>query len=124
MHITELSESVHQTKVIESSPERRKKEIQGNAIIDYPRENATVLRVIDGDTIETDLGIIRLLGINAPEKYKHYSEDATEFLMQIKNQTIEVLRDRIDEDKYDRKLRYIYFEGKNLNIDIVEKGGN
>ncbi|MEK6859400.1 MAG: hypothetical protein AABX54_01165 [Nanoarchaeota archaeon] len=32
--------------------------------INYEREKAFVLRVIDGDTIETDLGTIRLLGVN------------------------------------------------------------
>ncbi len=38
-----------------------------NANQEYPREPATVIRVVDGDTIETDLGTIRLLGINTPK---------------------------------------------------------
>ena len=39
---------------------------------EYEFEEAIVIRVIDGDTIETDLGTVRLLGINTPEKGKPY----------------------------------------------------
>jgi len=99
-----------------------KTDIQGNVIIDYPKENATVLRIIDGDTIETDLGMIRLLGINTPEKGKFYYSEAKEYLQKIENQSIQILRDKTNYDKYDRKLRYVFYENKNLNIALVERG--
>jgi len=41
----------------------------GKAI--YQLEKANLTRVIDGDTIDTNLGKIRLLGINTPEKKEH-----------------------------------------------------
>jgi endonuclease YncB( thermonuclease family) len=37
-------------------------EITGNAVLE--REKANLTRAVDGDTIETSLGTIRLLGIN------------------------------------------------------------
>jgi len=46
----------------------------------YEIKTANLTRAIDGDTIETDIGIIRLLGINTPEKKQAYYEEAKEFL--------------------------------------------
>jgi len=38
------------------------------------------------------------------------------------NKTLELERDREDLDKYSRKLRYIFFEDRFLNLEIVERG--
>ncbi len=88
----------------------------------YEKEPAEVLRIVDGDTIETNLGTVRLLGINTPEKGKPYYEEAKQFLSQIENKTIFLLRDKEDIDKYQRLLRYVFYNNRNLNIEIVEKG--
>lgn len=89
---------------------------------DYETEKVFVLEVIDGDTIKTNISEIRLLGINAPERKKAYYNEAKEFLREIENKTIEVLRDFEDLDKYDRKLRYVFYNNRFLNIEILENG--
>ncbi len=89
----------------------------------YQKEPAIVLKVIDGDTIETNLGTIRLLGINTPEKNKPYYQEAKDFLSsKIQNRTIEILRDKEDIDRYNRKLRYVFYKDSLINIEIVSAG--
>jgi len=102
-----------------------KTSLTGNSInsVNYEREQATLTRVIDGDTLELDSGEhVRLLGINTPEKNMPYSQFGKNFLLKFVNKTIELERDREDLDKYSRKLRYIYYEDRFLNLEIVEKG--
>jgi|SRR3989344_6012280 len=89
---------------------------------EYEKEECFVNRVIDGDTIETNIGTIRLLGINTPEKKMPYYQEATNYLKQIENKSVEVLRDREDIDKYDRKLRYIFYEDRLMNVEILQEG--
>lgn len=89
---------------------------------EYEKESCFAERVIDGDTIVCDNQTIRLLGINTPEKKMPYYPEAKDFLMQIENKTIEVLRDKEDNDKYNRKLRYIFYENELLNVQILQQG--
>jgi len=95
---------------------------------EYKKEPATLLRVIDGDTIVVSGDTIgnnthiRMLGINTPEKKMPFSNDAKNFLQQFENKTIFLLRDKEDIDKYDRKLRYVFFEDRLLNKEILENG--
>ena len=99
-----------------------------NTNVNYEKETAVLNRVIDGDTIVVtgdtigNLTHIRLLGINTPEKKMPYADDAANFLKQFVNKTIELERDKTDLDKYQRKLRYIFFEDRLINLEIVEKG--
>jgi len=97
----------------------------GEAVIDnnkYQREKCFVGRVIDGDTIVCNNQSTRLLGINTPEKKMPYYEEAKEFLQEIENKSVEVLRDKEDEDKYNRKLRYVFYENRLLNVEILQEG--
>lgn len=89
---------------------------------DYERESAFILRAVDGDTIVTDKGEVRLLGINTPEKKRYYYLEAKNFLAGFENKSVEILRDDEDVDKYSRKLRYVFYEGRLLNVEILEKG--
>ncbi len=97
-------------------------EIISDKSLSYTKEPAFVLKVIDGDTIETDKGIVRLLGINTPEKNKPYYNDAKNFLKIIENHRIDILRDKTDKDKYNRSLRYIFYNNSTINVEILEKG--
>jgi len=103
--------------------------LTGKSISDsknYEREKVFVERVIDGDTIVYRIGNIsqhcRLLGINTPEKKMPYYQEAKDFLKQIENKTVDILRDNEDEDKYNRKLRYIFYEDRLLNVEILQEG--
>lgn len=97
--------------------------LTGKTIKDYSRENAIVKKVIDGDTIETDIGIVRLLGINTPEKNKPLYQEAKDFLInEIENKSIELLRDHQDLDRYGRKLRYVFYNNSLLNVEIIQRG--
>jgi len=89
---------------------------------EYEKEACFAGRVIDGDTIVCGNQTIRLLGINTPEKKMPYYQEAKNFLIQIENKTIEVLRDKEDEDKYNRKLRYVFYENEMLNAKILQEG--
>ncbi len=86
-------------------------------------ETAYIDRVIDGDTIKSNETSIRLLGINCPEKGEKYSSEAKAFLENlVLNETVilEFGKDRYD--KYNRTLAYLFIDGKNINLKLVEEG--
>lgn len=95
---------------------------------EYPKEPATLIKITDGDTIHVLINgedlTIRMLGINAPEKNMPLANASKEFLEQFLNQTVYLQRDKEDEDKYYRKLRYVFAENgsRNLNIELLELG--
>ncbi len=90
---------------------------------EYEKESAFVIKIIDGDTVETNLGTIRFLGINTPEKGKPYYQEAKDFLIKnIENKSVEILRDATDTDQYKRKLRYVFYDNRLINVEILEKG--
>ena len=88
----------------------------------YEKENAIVTRIIDGDTIETSIGKVRLLGINTPEKNNMGYEEAGEFLKPLEGKEIELERGIENKDKYSRLLRYVFFGNKLVNKEILENG--
>ncbi len=90
----------------------------GKAVHEVRKTNIT--RVIDGDTLETNLGKIRLLGMNAPEKNQYYYEEAKNFLKKFEGEEVEL---RIKEkDKYKRFLAYVFYQDKNINEEILLRG--
>ena len=90
-------------------------------LIDY--EITNVERVIDGDTIVTINETIRLLGINSPERGELYYEEAKELLENlILNETVRLKFGKTKYDRYQRVLAYIYFENKNVNLEIIKQG--
>ncbi|MEK6859397.1 MAG: thermonuclease family protein [Nanoarchaeota archaeon] len=93
----------------------------------YQKESAFVIRVVDGDTIHVNINgedeTIRLLGVNTPEKKKPYYQEAKDFLInEIENKSIELLRDKENIDKYERKLRYVFYNERLIDVEILEKG--
>jgi micrococcal nuclease len=93
----------------------------------FVRESGIVTKVVDGDTIHVNINgkdeIIRFLGINTPEKGKEYYEEAKNFLInEIGNRQVEILGDITDKDQYGRKLRYVFYENRLINLEILEQG--
>lgn len=94
----------------------------GNVI--YENEIGNVTRVIDGDTVELENGDdVRLLGINTPEKKEEYYNEAKEYLKdRVEGKQVILRKGFEDKDRYNRKLRFIYLNDKNVNIELVENG--
>jgi micrococcal nuclease len=80
-------------------------------------DTATVLRVIDGDTIEVSVAgmaeKVRLIGVDTPETVdprkpvEHFGKEASTFTRQLVDGKKVVLRDELggqDRDKYGRLL--------------------
>ncbi|MBM3233966.1 thermonuclease family protein [Candidatus Pacearchaeota archaeon] len=95
-------------------------EVKITGKVTYERITINVTRVIDGDTIETEIGKVRLLGINTPEKKNPGYQEAKDFLVQFEGKKIE-LEDR-GKDKYQRTLGYLYYQNKLINSEILKFG--
>ncbi len=90
---------------------------------------AKVLRVIDGDTLELEVGgtkaVVRLIGINAPEKNECLFNEATSLVekLAIKNVYIFTDESQGEKDKYGRRLVYIKTSsGKDLGNELLRVG--
>lgn len=97
---------------------------------------ATVLRVIDGDTIEVRIGgrveEVRLIGVDTPETVhpnrpvEAFGKEASQFTRNLVDGKLVILRDERggqDRDKYGRLLRYVYLEdGTFVNAEIIKQG--
>lgn len=79
-----------------------------------------IIRIIDGDTIETTYGKIRLLGINTPEKNQPYYKQAKDYLEQYKNKNITIKTNQ--QDQYNRHLAYVFYNNQLLNQELIKKG--
>lgn len=91
--------------------------------LENKREIGIVERVIDGDTIVINGTSVRLLGINSPERGEDYYLEAKTFLEDlILNKSVELECLKECEDKYDRLLKYVFIDGKNVNLELVENG--
>ena len=95
--------------------------LTGKVIVDSI-EKANLTRAVDGDTIDTSLGRVRMLGINTPEKKQYYYQQAKDYLIQFENKTIELEKTVEDKDQYSRLLRYVFYNSRFLNKEILELG--
>jgi micrococcal nuclease len=87
-------------------------------------EQALVVRVIDGDTIELSDGRhVRYLGIDTPELGEYYAEEATARNIElVEGKIVELQSGKRDEDEYGRLLRYVYVDGIFVNAELVAQG--
>jgi len=84
---------------------------------------STVSRVVDGDTIEMANGdIVRLIGIDAPEKNHPYSDGATGELRKLEGNKVRLEKDVTNKDRYGRYLRYVFFGDHFVNLELVKSG--
>ena len=92
---------------------------------------ATVLRVIDGDTIVVRIAgteeHVRLLGIDTPETHKEdtpvecYGPEAADRLHALlpDGAVVRLVRDVEARDRYGRLLAYVYRDGDGLFVDLA-----
>ena len=87
-------------------------------------EQALVVGVIDGDTVElADGRRVRYLGIDTPESGEYYAENATARNKElVEGKTVELQRGNRDEDEYGRLLRYVYVDGVFVNAELIAGG--
>jgi micrococcal nuclease len=104
--------------------------------LDAGPATATVVRVIDGDTLDLSLSgqrvRVRLIGIDTPETKDEnrpvqcYGAEASNFVEQLlpKGTAVRVERDVEPRDKYDRLLVYLYRSADELfvNAELVRDG--
>jgi endonuclease YncB( thermonuclease family) len=88
---------------------------------------ARVIQVIDGDTIEVEVGgkryRVRYIGVDTPEQGDPYFEEATEANRRlVEGQTIRLERDVSEIDRFGRLLRYVYVGNIFVNAELVKQG--
>lgn len=95
---------------------------------DTARQTAVVTQVIDGDTIEVRIEErdyrVRYIGIDAPEVGKEaFASQATRRNRDlVENQTVILVKDVSETDKYGRLLRYVFAGGWFVNYELVFQG--
>jgi len=89
-----------------------------------PAENTTVTKIIDGDTVEIEGGYrVRLLEIDTPEYGENCYQEAKDRLEELLlNKKVVLEKDQTDVDKYGRCLRYVFLNGENINLEMVQEG--
>ena len=94
--------------------------LSGKAASSFSTQN--VVAVIDGDTLELDIGQrVRLKGINTPELGMIYSEEAKNFLKkEVLNKSVKLRA--YGSDQYGRILAHVFIDNKNVNKELVENG--
>jgi micrococcal nuclease len=90
-------------------------------------EVGRVIRVIDGDTIDVEIdGVvqrIRYVGVNTPERDEVCYQEAADFNRRLVNgQTVGLVRDRTNTDRFGRLLRYVYVGDTFVNLELVRAG--
>ncbi len=89
---------------------------------------ATLVRVVDGDTIEVTIGgqqlTVRYVGVDTPERGEPgYKAAAAANLGFLGDGNIWLLPDHTDRDRYGRLLRFIYTaEGVFVNREMILQG--
>ena len=98
--------------------------------------DATVVRVIDGDTIRVPRVqgkeyIVRLIGVDTPETVhptktvQHFGAEAsayTKAALEAKTVTLEADPTGDTRDRYGRLLRYVHLDGQNFNTRLIREG--
>lgn len=90
-------------------------------------ETAVVTKVIDGDTIDVLLDgrsyRVRYIGIDTPERDEAcYNEATTANATYVEGQTVRLVQDTSNTDRYDRLLRYVYVDEVLVNAELVAGG--
>ena len=87
---------------------------------------ATVDHWSDGDTVVTDLGTIRLIGVNAPDKKECGYRPATRLAEALAPEgatvTLTLPDAHDDTDDYGRLLRYVAVGGVDIGLKQIRKG--
>jgi endonuclease YncB( thermonuclease family) len=82
-----------------------------------------VERIIDGDTLDTNAGRVRLFGVDTPERGEQCFDQATRALKELAGETIRVEVGPRLRDPNGRLLYYVYTEsGNSLDEILISEG--
>ncbi len=82
-----------------------------------------VIRVIDGDTIDTSIGRVRFFGVDTPERGEMCFREATEFTRLLVGSQVRLEDGPRLEDNYGRRLAYIYdHSGESIDVQLIAGG--
>ena len=97
---------------------------RGGAITSASSGGALVIRVIDGDTIEMAGGArVRYIGVDTPERDEPFYHVATDYNRRlIERHRVKLLKDKSDEDRFGRLLRYVLAGDILVNAELVREG--
>lgn len=90
-------------------------------------EEATLARVVDGDTIDVSIGgrtvRVRYIGVNTPERDQPYYQEATDANRRLLgSDTLLLYKDTSETDQYGRLLRYVVAGDRFVNLELVRQG--
>jgi len=90
-------------------------------------EEAKVLRVIDGDTIDVEINgerqRVRYIGMNTPERGEPCFDEATQANVDLAlGKAVHLVSDVSETDRYGRLLRYVYVGDVFVNLELVAQG--
>jgi micrococcal nuclease len=88
---------------------------------------ATVVRVIDGDTIEVnikgELHKVRYIGMDTPEVGQPGGAEATSANAElVAGKIVQLEKDVSETDRYGRLLRYVWVDGTMVNAALIISG--
>lgn len=91
------------------------------------QNSVTVTRIIDGDTIEVNIGgrlyDVRYIGVDTPEPNQPFGHEAAEKNAELlSGNRITLEKDVSETDRYGRLLRYVYADGIFVNAELVRQG--
>jgi endonuclease YncB( thermonuclease family) len=92
-----------------------------------PPEAATLVRVVDGDTIEVSVdgrtATVRYIGVNTPERGQPYYQEATDANRRLLGDgRLLLYKDVSETDRYGRLLRYVVAGDRFVNLELVKAG--
>jgi micrococcal nuclease len=86
----------------------------------------SIIRVIDGDTyvFQTEYGsfVVRMQGIDAPERNQPYSQESAGFLCKYLNKTAKTLK--TGTDRYGRAIGTLFVNGVDINLLSIKEGNS
>jgi len=90
-------------------------------------QTGQVTAVIDGDTVEVVIDgqeyRVRYIGVNTPERDQPCGPVATEANQSlVLGQTVRLVKDKSETDRYGRLLRYVYLNNLFVNAELVRLG--
>jgi len=92
-----------------------------------PTETAQVVEIIDGDTIDVQIGgqtfRVRYIGMNTPESGQPCAAEATNYNAElVGGKAVTLVKDVSETDQYGRLLRYVYLGDIFVNAELVRQG--